>query len=331
MYCVVQFYVQLRDALADHRPFLKVLAIKLVIFLSFWQSAAISVGTSSLNIVRPNAVLAYPDLKVGIPSLLLCFEMACFALLHQWAFPYRPYLEGAPQTFYPVPDPTSGSPAKPNEHYKKSGGFMGLLAIFDALNIWDVIKAFGRGIRWLFVGVKHRHDDISYQATASGKLGEVDMDDLSPRKGRRLDADTAYRGDNAKSTDHLPIATEFRRSKFDLMNSPQAAAGATTSAGTAPDPESLRRANSDEAAGLIEHAQPMSHLQRADSDLQQRYRDETSHQYHQPPPLAPYRDPEDMEGFRQQPPPSANNRTSTQIRVGEALWGPPRGEPGPGR
>ncbi len=58
MYGVIQFYIQLHQPLADHSPFLKVLAIKLVIFLSFWQSAAISMGTSTLKFVHPTAVLA---------------------------------------------------------------------------------------------------------------------------------------------------------------------------------------------------------------------------------------------------------------------------------
>lgn len=38
MYCLIQFYIQLRQDLAEHSPFLKILAIKLVIFLSFWQT-----------------------------------------------------------------------------------------------------------------------------------------------------------------------------------------------------------------------------------------------------------------------------------------------------
>lgn len=38
MFCIVQFYLQLRGDLAAHRPFLKVLCIKLVIFFSFWQN-----------------------------------------------------------------------------------------------------------------------------------------------------------------------------------------------------------------------------------------------------------------------------------------------------
>ncbi|EAA33391.1 hypothetical protein GE21DRAFT_6478 [Neurospora crassa] len=153
MYALIQFYVQLRSTpqLSPHKPFLKVLAIKLVIFLSFWQSVAISVATSeTIHIVEPNSILAYPDIKVGIPSLLLCFEMACFAILHLWAFPYKPYTtaRGSDLAF------TGPAP--------KHGGPMGILALWDAINIWDVVKGFGRGIRWLFVGVKKRERDVSY-------------------------------------------------------------------------------------------------------------------------------------------------------------------------
>lgn len=38
MFMLIQFYLQLKADLAEHRPFLKVLCIKLVIFFSFWQS-----------------------------------------------------------------------------------------------------------------------------------------------------------------------------------------------------------------------------------------------------------------------------------------------------
>ncbi|EGO59739.1 hypothetical protein NEUTE1DRAFT_61419 [Neurospora tetrasperma FGSC 2508] len=154
MYALIQFYVQLRSTpqLSPQKPFLKVLAIKLVIFLSFWQSVAISVATSeTIHIVEPNSILAYPDIKVGIPSLLLCFEMACFAILHLWAFPYKPYTtaRGGGDLAFTGPAP-------------KHGGPMGILALWDAINIWDVVKGFGRGIRWLFVGVKKRERDVSY-------------------------------------------------------------------------------------------------------------------------------------------------------------------------
>ena len=41
MYCLIQFYYQLKEDLAEHRPFLKLLSIKLVIFLAFWQTVSV--------------------------------------------------------------------------------------------------------------------------------------------------------------------------------------------------------------------------------------------------------------------------------------------------
>jgi hypothetical protein len=49
MFCLVQFYLQLKTDLAEHKPFLKILCIKLVIFFSFWQT----VRTTSIAIKRP--------------------------------------------------------------------------------------------------------------------------------------------------------------------------------------------------------------------------------------------------------------------------------------
>lgn len=37
MYCLIAFYLNLKDALAANKPFFKLLCIKLVIFFSFWQ------------------------------------------------------------------------------------------------------------------------------------------------------------------------------------------------------------------------------------------------------------------------------------------------------
>lgn len=40
MYCLIQFYIQIKDDISQYQPFLKILSIKLVIFLSFWQSVS---------------------------------------------------------------------------------------------------------------------------------------------------------------------------------------------------------------------------------------------------------------------------------------------------
>lgn len=177
MYCLIQFYVQLKSDLAKHSPFLKVLCIKLVIFFSFWQNVCssspfrlgvvptqpltqrsqilISFLSSSNGPLKPTAKLAYPDIKVGIPSTLLCIEMAIFAAMHLFAFTYRPY--------------DISHPSDPSVHYKGAPR-----AFLDAFNPIDIVKACARGFRWLFVRRRTRHTDSSYQSTKQGAL-EMDV------------------------------------------------------------------------------------------------------------------------------------------------------------
>jgi hypothetical protein len=208
MYCLIQFYVQLRLDLGPHQPFLKVCAIKLVIFLSFWQSFCISILTSpTLNVVNATPQIAYPDLKIGISSALLCIEMAIFSVFHLFAFPYSPYKKrpGAEPAKYPF-SPTSDHP-RVNELGPNQGGFLGVKAFVDAMNPWDMVKGFARGMRWLFVGRKHREKDTSYQASSFDIGNHGTENDMAG-------GDTAY-----KPAAHLPIAEEFRRSKFGMLAS----------------------------------------------------------------------------------------------------------------
>lgn len=225
MYCIFQFYLQLREELAPHHAFLKVLAIKLVIFLSFWQSFGISILTSSaLKIVEPTSKFAYPDIQIGIPSLLLCIEMAIFAVLHLFAFPYKPYTKEAMATKDPL-SPISIDPGR-DKMVINQGGFLGYRALVDAMNPWDLVKGFARGMRWLFVGRKHREDDLSYKNSNVART----EDGLSLQPTRLKD-------ERYNDTSNLPIANEFRRSKF-LM------------------PSQDRTFQSEEGEGLIAHAQP---------------------------------------------------------------------------
>ncbi|KAL5349020.1 hypothetical protein ACLOAV_006446 [Pseudogymnoascus australis] len=205
MYLLIQFYIQLRADLAEHSPFLKVLAIKLVIFLSFWQTFVISILTSStFSVLKANDYLAFPDLYVGIPSLLICIEMALFAIFHIFAYPHAPYKPGAHHSGeenaskYPTGDPDDLGP--------NQGGFMGARALLDALNPWDIVKAFGRGIRWMFVGARRRKQDASYSRDVRDALAlQAHATEAEAGRGQ----DTAY-----KSPQGLPIAEEFSRRKF---------------------------------------------------------------------------------------------------------------------
>lgn len=333
MFCLIQFYIQLKEALADQKLFIKIVAIKLVVFLSFWQASAISVGTSTLHIVHPNKVLAYPDIKVGIPALLLCVEMAAFALLHIWAFPYKPYTRhGATARYYPSPDlHKGGNTAVANELESRQGGFMGFAAIFDALNIWDFIKAFGRGVRWLFCGVRRRKEDISYR-----RQDAHDMDNLDEHKTGSSSYD-AYRP--GAMTEERPVGSSPYQSE-NPYGRPPARPPRDGDVGVA--------ISGEESAGLMQHARPMAgdsrnnspprtqvhepYLQSYETDPRHHASRPQEHPYTQRPSQpspwqqqstqhaqAPY--PAD-DGYMPQP---HHQQGEEHGVIGQAIWDPPQG------
>ena len=92
--------------------------------------------------------------------MLLCIEMAIFAVMHLFAFPWKDYDLSSPSYRNPIMAPGHGfSGAKPE--YK--GGKFGLKAWMNAFNPWDIVKASARGFRWLVIGRKYRHHDVSYR------------------------------------------------------------------------------------------------------------------------------------------------------------------------
>ena len=192
MYCIIQFYVQLRQDIAQHKPILKVLAIKLVIFLSFWQTIIISFLTSS-GAIKASDKIQTPDIKVGIPCLLLCIEMAIFAVFHIWSFSYKPYVLGS-QRYQAV----YGHLEEKNPRYH--GGALGIKAFADAFNPWDLVKAVGRAARWLFMGRKHRMQDTSYASIESSSTNKPSqkLSDLSS-------VPTQYSGTGSG----IPVSSKF--------------------------------------------------------------------------------------------------------------------------
>ncbi|OAL30040.1 hypothetical protein AYO20_08944 [Fonsecaea nubica] len=164
MYCLIQFYIQIKDDIRQHKPLLKITAIKLVIFLSFWQTIAISVLTS-VGFIKATKRIQTPDIKVGIPAMLLCIEMAFFAIFHIWSFSWKPYVIGSKEQM------SDTVPGDGSERMTYKGGFLGIKAIFDAFNGMDMLRATGRSARWLFKGRKTRHNDPSYDLSRKDTEG----------------------------------------------------------------------------------------------------------------------------------------------------------------
>lgn len=105
--------------------------------------------------------------------------MAIFSVLHLWAFAWKQYA---------VPSPDSeATDFYGNGKVSYEGGRWGFKALVDAMNPLDLLKAIGRGARWLVVGRKHRTKDPSYQPH-NETLG------LEPADSGVVNDSTAYEG-----------------------------------------------------------------------------------------------------------------------------------------
>ncbi|KAJ8482614.1 hypothetical protein ONZ51_g5230 [Trametes cubensis] len=92
MYCLIQLYMAVKVELAPQKPLLKLIAIKAVVFLTFWQATFLSVLTL-FGIVKDTPYMTADNINIGIGAIAETFEMACFALLHIKAFSYKPYYD----------------------------------------------------------------------------------------------------------------------------------------------------------------------------------------------------------------------------------------------
>jgi hypothetical protein len=159
MYCIHQVYDQLKEDLAPNKPVLKMICVKLIVLLTYWQTWLISL-LIQLRALHPTRLIAAPDLHVGIPCLLTCAEALVFAILHYWAFPWRLYdIDRLPK--YPEQMYECG----PNE------------ALSEAASPWDYCCAISRGFRWLFHGVRFRNEP-HYEAEETRIRGGTQSDPL---------------------------------------------------------------------------------------------------------------------------------------------------------
>ncbi|KAF9952040.1 hypothetical protein BGZ70_000752 [Mortierella alpina] len=90
-YFLIMFYLTIRVDLKDYSPFYKFMAVKLVVFFSFWQSVVIE-GLVWFGIIKATTYWSTNDISVGINALLIDFEMVFFAFMHVKAFSYEPYI-----------------------------------------------------------------------------------------------------------------------------------------------------------------------------------------------------------------------------------------------
>ncbi|CAM9820418.1 unnamed protein product [Phaeothamnion confervicola] len=84
LYCLVLYYLAIKPLLAAHKPVQKFLAVKSIVFFTFWQSVLVTL----LPGVSTEQALLWND-------FILCVEMVPFGLLLNHAFPYTEFVVNA--------------------------------------------------------------------------------------------------------------------------------------------------------------------------------------------------------------------------------------------
>lgn len=94
LYCLVMLYHATCHELAPIRPLPKFIAIKAVVFLTFWQGLAINLA-ARLGLIHPADWSTYDtdDVAAGLQNFLVCLEMFAAAIGHAHAFPPRDYMD----------------------------------------------------------------------------------------------------------------------------------------------------------------------------------------------------------------------------------------------
>jgi len=93
VWCLVIFFMALREQLTPYDPVPKFVAVKAVVFLCFWQSFVISI-LARLGVIHAIGSWTTEEVSTGLQNLLICFEMLFAAFFHMRAFPYEIYDTG---------------------------------------------------------------------------------------------------------------------------------------------------------------------------------------------------------------------------------------------
>ena len=93
VYCLLRFFVAMRRNLQPFDPVPKFLAIKVIVFLCFWQGVLLAV-LAKFNVIQEVGSWTIENVKTGIQDILVCFEMLLVSFYHRYAFPWQVYDRG---------------------------------------------------------------------------------------------------------------------------------------------------------------------------------------------------------------------------------------------
>ncbi|KAJ3012193.1 hypothetical protein HKX48_006406 [Thoreauomyces humboldtii] len=92
VYGLFTLYIVINKDIKEHKPLWKILAVKFIVFFSFWQGLVLD-GLISVGVITSNRFYDSEGAADMINAFLACFEMVIAALLHLKAFPASEFIE----------------------------------------------------------------------------------------------------------------------------------------------------------------------------------------------------------------------------------------------
>ena len=88
---LVYFYLGCKDFLTAHKPLGKFASIKIVVFLSFWQTVLLG-ALNHFKVIPNRGNWTSDEIATGLGNFVLCIEMYLIAVAHRWIFEDTPYV-----------------------------------------------------------------------------------------------------------------------------------------------------------------------------------------------------------------------------------------------
>ena len=138
---ILGFYKRFKSVLKPRGAFKQLLCFKVIVILNFLQTLIFSFLQSSGNL-HANKYLTFNNLTNGLPSLILCCEMALISPFFLMFYSIKPYILGH-----------MSSPENPSSRHdiqRYQGGPLGFYAILQAINVFDIVIELLKGTRAKF-------------------------------------------------------------------------------------------------------------------------------------------------------------------------------------
>ncbi|KAJ1724317.1 hypothetical protein LPJ53_001400 [Coemansia erecta] len=151
MYALISLYRVIKDDIKENKPLLKFIAIKGIVFVTFWEGFIISwLGSNNIQVIKGTKYWSTDNVVEGLTALIICIEMVVFAALFIKAFPYQQYKR---------PAGTHRTPMR--------------RAFVDSLNFGDFFLEIWYHLRWMVAPITGRHPvepDVE-----KGRFGKMDI------------------------------------------------------------------------------------------------------------------------------------------------------------